>query len=288
MISVNGYIVDTGHFPDGTMSIRKEYFASLIEGNNVFNFSWYYENDAEMVLLYFVVSHFREHVSKDSVFNLYLPYIPNARMDRVKSNAEVFTLKYFCNFINSMNFDEVKVLDAHSNVSLALLNHVVQDDVFCFICSAIDDFKPDVLFFPDEGSCKRYANAINERYCAEYNVDPLPIVYANKDRDWATGHIRGLEVVGKDNVKNKRILIVDDICSKGGTFYYSAKSLKECGANEIALYVTHCENTVLGGDLIRSGLVKKIYTTNSLGDIRHPLIETIYLESKALCETENL
>jgi ribose-phosphate pyrophosphokinase len=255
----------------------------MLTENKTFNFSWYYENDEEMVLLYFVVSHFREHSTKDAVFNLYLPYVPNARMDRVKSNSEVFTLKYFCNFINSMNFDEVKVLDAHSNVSLALLNRVVQDDVFCFICGAIDDFKPDVLFFPDEGSCKRYASEINERYCPDNDAhNPLLIAYANKDRDWVSGNIRGLEIVGKEIVRDKRVLIVDDICSKGGTFYYSAKGLKACGAKKVALYVTHCEKTVLKGDLISSGLVEKIYTTNSLGDIQHPLIETMPLESKAL------
>ena len=285
MISVNGRIVDTGRFPDGTMAIKKEYFISMLEKSDVFNFSWYYENDEEMILLYYVVSHFKANAKKNSVFNLYLPYIPNARMDRVKSTAEVFTLKYFCNFINSMEFDEVKVLDAHSNVSLALLNNVVQDDVFTFICGAIDEFKPDILFFPDEGSCKRYASAINEYYCSENEgVAPFPIVYANKDRDWNTGTIRGIEIVGKDKVADKRVLIVDDICSKGGTFYYSAKDLKKYGAKEIALYITHCENSILCGDLIGSGLLEKIYTTNSISDIDHPLIQTMYLECKALSE----
>ena len=35
-------------------------------------------------------------------------------------------IKYFCDIINSLNFKRVWVLDAHSNVSLALLNNVQQ------------------------------------------------------------------------------------------------------------------------------------------------------------------
>ena len=61
-----------------------------------------------------------------------------------------------------------------------------------------------------------------------------------------------------------RVLIVDDICSRGGTFFYSAQKLKEAGATDIYLYVTHCENTILEGELIKSGLVTRIFTTDSI------------------------
>ena len=65
-------------------------------------------------------------------------------------------------------------------------------------------------------------------------------------------------------VKDKSIVIVDDICSYGGTFYYAAKALKELGAGNIYLHVDHCENSVLEGDMIKSGLIKEIWTTDSI------------------------
>ncbi len=49
--------------------------------------------------------------------SLDMPYIPNARQDRVKGENDVFTLKYFAEFINSLDFDRVFVLDPRSNVS---------------------------------------------------------------------------------------------------------------------------------------------------------------------------
>ena len=72
------------------------------------------------------------------------------------------------------------------------------------------------------------------------------------------------------------MLIVDDICSRGGTFYHSAQKLKEAGASDIFLYITHCENTILEGELIKSGLVKKIFTTDSIFTEENELISTVH------------
>ena len=95
-----------------------------------------------------------------------------------------------------------------------------------------------------------------------------------KRRNWETGKIEGLDVAGcVDKIKGSNILIVDDICSRGGTFYHSAKKLKELGANKIYLYVTHCENTILEGDLLNSGLIERVFTTNSIFTKKHEKVE---------------
>ena len=65
-------------------------------------------------------------------------------------------------------------------------------------------------------------------------------------------------------VKDRKVMIVDDSCSRGGTFFHSAKALKEAGAKEIALYVSLCENTILEGEIFNCGLIDKVFTTPSL------------------------
>lgn len=85
-----------------------------------------------------------------------------------------------------------------------------------------------------------------------------------KKRDWTTGKILGLDIINAENVKDKSVLIVDDICSRGGTFYHSAKALMEAGAKSVSLYVTHLEETVTLGNLPESDLIKHIYTTKSI------------------------
>ena len=126
----------------------------------------------------------------------------------------------------------------------------------------------DVVFFPDEGACKRYKDmeVIKEL--------GLPIAFGIKNRDWKTGEILGLDVVGAD-VKDKRVLIIDDICSKGFTFYYSGQKLRELGASDVRLYITHCEDTIKNGNLLNADVVSKVYTTDSICHINNEKIDFI-------------
>lgn len=263
MIKINGNPIEINKFPDGTLLMKKTIRCEAA------TITWLFENNEELVALIYLVGHMREH-GVERIF-LEMPYIPNARQDRVKNEEDIFTLKYFANVINMLQFDGVFVTDPHSYVSCALINRIKAYPVENVIMKILmhsesfgafgeDNFS---MFFPDEGSMKRYS---------EIFVD-IPYTYGMKVRDWKTGQIQGLEVVGSvDNIKGKTILIIDDICSKGGTFYHSAKKLKELGAGKIYLYVTHCENTVLDGELLESGLVEKIYTTNSIFTKEHEKI----------------
>ena len=131
MIKINDKPFDVKYFPDGTQRLMdfdiNDYVMPYMDG---FEITWLYEDDSEMITLFYLVNHIRSHVGIDANYiELILPYVPNSRMDRVKSDKEVFTLKYFCNFINSLNFNWVKVYDTHSYVTDALLNNVVSLDV---------------------------------------------------------------------------------------------------------------------------------------------------------------
>ena len=255
MILINGKSPKITLFPDGTKLIRSEMIAKI----DTARITWKYDSDEELFQLQCIVDALRSRGCKS--LELIMPYIPNARMDRIKSEDEVFTLKTFANIINNMNFETVTVLDAHSYVSEALLNNVIVQAPTNFIFSAMADISVDrrdiVLFFPDEGAMKRYSPIANE-----LNV---PYVFGMKRRDWRTGQILGLDVLGQTELlPGKSVLIVDDICSKGGTFFHSAKALKQFDVKDIYLYVSHCENAMREGDMIKSGLIKRVYTTDSI------------------------
>jgi ribose-phosphate pyrophosphokinase len=254
MIKVDGVEIKQGHFPDGTLLMKFDPNSDDFScDRGAIKVEWLYENDAELFALICVKKHLDRHFTNPHVV-LIMPYIPHARMDRVKSDEDVFTLKYFCEIINSLKFDVVWVRDAHSNVSLALLDNVIEEPISSYVMHAILDSKADVLFFPDEGAMKRYSGGFNMLYA-----------FGMKKRDWATGQILGLDIINAENVKDKNILIVDDICSKGGTFFHSAKALKAAGAKSVSLYVTHLEKTVILGEMASTdGLVDHIYTTKSI------------------------
>ena len=265
MIKINDIDIKINKFPDGSLLIKNNPWASLIPRAKTV-FTWTFENNEELVTLIYLVKHYRHHGIKE--LHLCMPYLPNARQDRTKDASDIFTLKYFADVINWLEFESVKVLDPHSSVGEALINNLIVVTPEKYITMAGIDCTPDMLFFPDEGSMKRYAGMFKSKYA-----------FGIKKRDWETGKIEGLDIAGDtDAIENHKILIVDDICSRGGTFLHSAKKLKELGAKEIYLYITHCENTILEGDLLTSGLIEKVYTTNSVFTKEHERIEVFELE----------
>lgn len=269
MIKINGKQIELGHFPDGTLLIKSD-IKELTKGKDDVTVKWNYENNEELVALYFLTNHIKSSGCKDIILDM--PYIPNARQDRVKNDEDVFTLKYFAQMLNSLGFSEVRVLDAHSNVSLALIDNVRLVSPKEYIYKVIDKIKGEnsenpLMFYPDEGAGKRYSGMI-----------PLPYCFGIKNRDWSTGQIKGLSVAGEsDRIKGSDVLIVDDICSFGGTFYFSAQKLAELGARNIYLFVSHCEKSILNGKLIDCELVKKIYTTDSIYNCENEKIEIVTL-----------
>ena len=263
MLILNGEKIPVNFFTDGTLDLRVEIKEEYISDKVVI--TWQFENDTETIALYFLTRHLQEHGIDE--IHLVMPYIPNARMDRVKNQKDVFTMKYFAELINSLHFATVTVLDPHSTVSEALIDRIVIKNAQDYISTAINKVGREntVMFFPDEGAMKRYSD-----------MSELPFVYGMKKRDWNTREIKGLTICGEvEKVIGKNILMVDDICSSGRTLYHSAKKLKELGVNKIFLYVSHCENIVTESELLHSDLVEKVFTTRSFLKISHPKFEIL-------------
>lgn len=256
MITINNKKVDINHFPDGTL-LLKEAAADAFHPGNAVTIRWNYENNEELLAVYFLAKHIQAAGCRELILDM--PYIPNSRQDRVKNPEDVFTLKYFAELVNSLNFAEVRVLDAHSNVSLALIDRVRPYTPQKYIEKAIDEIvqqggKKPLMFYPDEGAGKRYSGMIALPYC-----------FGIKNRDWSTGEIKGLSVAGEtERIAGSDVLIVDDICSYGGTFIHSAEALAALGAANIDLFVSHCEENALRGKLCECGHIRQIYTTDSI------------------------
>jgi ribose-phosphate pyrophosphokinase len=252
MIWVNGKEIVQDHFSAGELKIKLQPTT-----RDRVDIAWHYENDAEL----FTVACIRQFYAKTRCI-LYLPYVPHARMDRVKNPEDVFTLKTFAHFINSLDFDQVVTWDVHSNVSLALIDRVRNENPMVWIIEAIQELgyaKNSIcLFFPDEGAQKRYGEMFPD----------FKQAFGIKKRNWETGKIEGYMIVGEENVKDRYVLIIDDICSYGNTFVKAAEAIREAGAVDISLFITHCEDAINKGDIFKNNIFENVFTTNSL--IRTP------------------
>lgn len=205
---------------------------------------------------------------KDSLLNLHIPYLPYARQDRVCQEGEAFSLKVFGNLINSAKFDNVFVTDAHSDVGPALINNCINLTIENTVFEAFKYINERTSTFvhivsPDAGANKK----VSKIHCyirRNYAVGNL--IKCDKTRDTSTGKIISFDVFANDDLYGNACLIVDDICSYGGTFKGLARKLKSKNAGDIYLYVTHYEG-VADIESLKDAGIKGIFTyKNSIYD----------------------
>lgn len=214
---------------------------------------------------------------------LYLPYIPYARQDRVANLGEALSIKVFADLINSQEYPKVHVLDPHSDVATALINNVQVTDCTVF-AKKVWDILPDedgklILLAPDAGALKKVhkiAKSIN------YKDE---VIFCEKQRDTVTGKITGTKVYS-DDIAGNDFIMFDDICDGGRTFIEIAKVLKSNGARKVILAVSH--------GIFSNGLesiyeyIDEIYCTDSFKVNTEEMPEELKVEGKWFMQFNSL
>lgn len=287
MIKVNDTVIDIQHFSDGSQKLVGIHIPERLKGDkytSLFEIVWKYENESELVTLIYIVNYIRDIYVRNNYITLQMLWVPNARMDRVESENDVFTLKYFSQIINSLKFNKVIVLDPHSRVTNALIDRIKVVPAEHFIQKAINeittkytfekDFNDYLVCFPDNGAFERYANL----KC----FDGFTKIFGKKHRDWETGKIVKLDLnVDEDVVRGKNVFIIDDMISSGETLYQFIQKLKSYGALQVYIYCSHLENRIMTEpennlrQLLDAGGIRCIFTTDSLFNQTHPKIQIL-------------
>ena len=270
MLLLNNTKLCLGTFPNKETYLDVQ--SNIIkQGENLIKMK--FESDSDLFQLYGLKKYIDE-IAPESRVTLVMDYIPYSRMDRQQEDR-LFTLKYLADYINSLNFDSVVVMEPHSDVSIELINNlkVINKSVILARFAMVEhsdsygttgkDLYKDLtskgvyLVYPDKGAKDRYSK----------QIDYPNIISFNKKRDFNTGKIVGIEIENEQEaVKCKTAIIVDDLCSKGGTFIGVASKLRGLGVSRIELVVTHCENTVFDGEVLKGTVIDKVYTTDSILD----------------------
>lgn len=252
MLYINNKLIKLKKFSDGTVAIDD------ILKNNFTKITWKYDSDEELFQLYCLTHYLRENGVKH--IELDMPYIPNARMDKVISNSSIHTLKYFADFLNNLHFDKVYVFDPHSDISVNLINNIVVHTPEKYIENVLKLIKTDNLFFffPDKGAMDRYSEIIKK-----YDI---PYLFGIKQRDYDKGNVASLTISNDKNIelKDMNVLIVDDIFSSGETIKYSIDLLKKYNVDKIYVFVSHCENRIIENSLLKNKMIDKLFTTDSI------------------------
>lgn len=229
-------------YPDGQISVKVESFDSYLTEN--------VRSYEDLFRLKSISDAYKHNCFKPP--EIFIPFLFGSQSDRRFNYDESFDLKNICEFINSCNFQNIRIFHPHSNSSVNLLNNGSAVPPNQYIDNVIRFRLPDkdlTLVSPDAGAYKWVFKIAGE--------NNLPLVAANKFRD-REGNIT-LNFSG--NV-GKNCLILDDLILNGGTFKVLAKKLKDNGAERVYLYVSH-GFFVKGLDEIKK-YIDGVYTTNSV------------------------
>lgn len=242
MITVNGVEIKPTIFPDGTSQVWqlpddvKNY---LIECQTIDSHAvvrWDFQSESEIIHVC-QLAHLARTEYNDVKLLLDVPYLPYGRQDKSVSNDATFALITFARIINCF-YNCIRTVDAHSNKLEQINNYFPSSYPKCInifpkkeIEKAIKYSRADFACYPDKSAKERYAKHID-----------LPAVYMDKVRNQSTGAITGLEwhvdCLHYD-LKDKSIIVIDDICDGGRTFIECAKLLKTAGVRCMSLYVSH-------------------------------------------------
>lgn len=279
MIKLNGYQIKIKNFPAGEIFFSEELHPMLREGerNGIQHIEWKFENDAEFMAVNFLIDHI-ERVNK-TARKLTIHYMPHARMDRLGDEKIPFALKSFVRQLATLDVSIIEVISPHSLVTWDLLQkyrphrlNVVRYIEPQLLSRALMQLNRSIdevtLVYPDEGAKERYVPMFRK----------FDYLVGEKVRDFETGRIKELTLdqieVQKRVEAGKTFIIVDDICSYGGTF---SRILKQLPGYNHCLVVAHLESVFSAGmlfDDLKNGKVGQIIAGSTLGWIENEAVKS--------------
>ena len=198
-----------------------------------------------------------------------IPCLLDAQADRRFANNQPHSLKLLLRHLNSLQFENIEVFHPHNaEIVEAILNNVTILDNSYFIENVLFN---EIALGPGFPDMKKLDNLILMSSDAG-GFKPLmklcdkigwkgETFSASKSRKYEDGKSILTQQIDRQDFGGKDILIIDDICVKGGTFVGLAKMLKERNVGNLYLAVSHM--TVLDFNEELTLLYDTVFTTNS-------------------------
>jgi ribose-phosphate pyrophosphokinase len=188
-----------------------------------------------------------------------IPYFGYARQDRKVVPRTSISAKLVSNLITKAGADRVVTVDLHAGQVQGFFDIPVDNlfatPIFARHVKKKIKSKKIICVAPDVGGTER-ARALGKLLNAG-----LAIVDKRRPKP---GQSQVMNVIG--DVKDQTCIIVDDIIDSGGTIINAAKALKERGAKEVYVYITH---GVLSGDAvkkIKNSVIKNLVITDTINN----------------------
>jgi ribose-phosphate pyrophosphokinase len=183
-----------------------------------------------------------------------IPYFGYARQDRKAKSRDPISAKLVADLITTAGADRLLTMDLHVPQIEGFFNlpvdHLIGSPILASFIKNVDGFDPEefTVLAPDLGSIARARQFATRLGC------PLALIDKRRQR---ANVCEVVNIIG--DVKDKKIILVDDIIDTAGTICNAAEAITKIGgAKEIYAYATHA---VLSGQAIerlRNSVIKKV------------------------------
>lgn len=257
--------VDT--FSDGEISPQ---FMESVRDKKVFLVSSTTSPEKMLTLLLSIDAAKRASASEVIVV---LPYFGYSRQDRKEGMRGAIGAKLIADLLQTAGASRIISIDLHAeqiqgffdipvnmipgHVVFSSLVRGLEDDDFC-ICS------------PDAGGVKR-ASRFYQKFLYKFPYTHFAMLSKLRDKP---NSIERMDLIG--DVKDRHVILVDDMIDTGGTLVNAARLLKEGGAKKVTAVISHGVLSGLGHHRISvSTDLDKLIITDSIEQTDNPKIQVV-------------
>lgn len=239
------------HFADGEFEVS---FEESIRGHEVYLVQSTFPNSDNLMELLLMIDA-AKRASARSIIAV-MPYFGWARQDRKDKPRVSIAAKLVADMLMTAGVDRVITMDLHADQIQGFFNvpvdHLYASSVFIPYIQSLN-LDNMVIATPDVGGAKR-ANSY-----AKY-LD-LPLVLCHKQRAKANV-VAKMTVIG--DVKDKNVIIVDDMVDTAGTIVKASELMMENGAKSVRALCTHAIMSDPATERINNSPLTEMIFTNSI------------------------
>ena len=238
-------------FSDGEFAVSYE---ESVRGRDHFLVQSTFPNSDNLMELLLMIDAAKRASAK--TINAVIPYFGWARQDRKDKPRVSIGAKLVADLLSVAGVDRVITMDLHADQIQGFFD-VPVDHLYAsgVILPYLQSLKLDnlVIASPDVGGSKRANTYAKYLGC--------PLVLCNKTRARANV-VSSMQIIG--DVKDKNVVVVDDMVDTAGTITMAADVMKAAGAKSVRACATHCVMSGPASERVEKSALEEIVFTNSI------------------------
>ncbi len=243
--------MNTTRFSDGEFAVS---FEESVRGCDVFLVQSTFPNSDNLMELLLMIDAAKRASAKSII--AVVPYFGWARQDRKDKPRVSIAAKLVSDLLTTAGIDRLITMDLHADQIQGFFNvpvdHLYSSSVFVPYIESLK-LEDMVIASPDVGGAKRANGYAKYFHC--------PLVLCHKQRMKANV-VANMTIIG--DVKDKDVVLVDDMIDTAGTICKAADLMKERGARSVRCLSSHALMSGPAVERVNASALEEVIFTDSI------------------------